>query len=47
VHLFLQKYPASELREDIELLKSKIEEDIAHSKVTPKASPGLSTKNAQ
>jgi outer membrane protein assembly factor BamD len=47
IHLFLEKYPASDLKNEIESLKSEVEEDIANAKVPPKASSGLTTKNAQ
>jgi outer membrane protein assembly factor BamD len=47
IHLFLEKYPASDLKKEIESLKLEVEEDVVNAKVKPKASPGLTTKNAQ
>lgn len=47
IRLFLEKYPASELHKEVESLKTEVEADIANAKPMPKASSGLTTKNAQ
>ena len=47
ISLFLQKYPNSDLKYDVEALKLEVEEDLLDGKAVTKKSPGLSTKADQ
>lgn len=44
INLFFQKYPASDLKNEVDALKSDVEQDIARGKTAPRKSAGLSTK---
>lgn len=47
INLFLAKYPSSELRAEVESLKTEVEEDIASGRIHTKKSQGLSTRTDQ
>ena len=45
IALFFQKYPSSDLKAEVEALKTNVEHDISTNKASPKKSDGLSTKD--